>query len=321
MRVFVTGASGHIGTTVVRDLVEAGHDVLGLARSDESATAVKELGAQVQRGGLADTEALRDAAAWADGVIHLAFDHAQMRTGDLAGAASTDLAAVRAMGAALAGTGKALAGTGRTMRAASAGTGKVMVGVSGTLSVAGLGRTATEDDQDNPAQASPRSAVAAEILGLADRGVRASVVRVPPVVHSDLDRHGFMPTLIRIARENGVSGYVGDGTNRWAAGHARDVARVFRLALEKAPSGARLHPVGDEGVPTKAIAETIGRNLGLPVDSVPAQEVARFTFLAPFMTMDNPTSNARTREMLGWAPAYPGLIADLDGGHYFAGDK
>ncbi|HJP76874.1 MAG TPA: SDR family oxidoreductase [Pseudonocardiaceae bacterium] len=300
MRVFVTGASGLIGSAVVPDLVEAGHEVVGLARSEESAAAVKAMGAEVRRGDLTDLDGLREAVTWADGVIHLAFDHATMRTGDMAGAAETDLAAVRVIAEALAGTGKAMAS------------------VSGTLAVSELGRIATEEDADNPAFAaiSPRSAASAVVEGLADRGVRVSFVRIPPVTHGEADRHGFIPTLIAIAREIGVSGYLGDGANRWPSGHALDVGRVFRLALEKAPAGARLHPAGDEGVPTKVIAEAIGRGLGVPVESV--ADPARFRFLAPFMGLDNPVSTVRTREMLGWAPAHPGLIADIDAGHYFA---
>jgi nucleoside-diphosphate-sugar epimerase len=300
MRVFVTGASGLIGSAVVPDLVEAGHEVLGLARSEESAAAIKAMGAEVQRGDLTDLDGLREAATWAEGVIHLAFDHASMRAGDMAGAAGTDLAAVRTIADALAGTGKAMAS------------------VSGTLAVAGLGRIATEDDSDNPVFAgiSPRSEAGNVLDGLAERGVRVSFVRIPPVTHGEADRHGFVPTLIAIARETGVSGYLGDGANRWPSAHALDVGRVFRLALEQAPAGARLHPVGDEGVPTKVIAEAIGRGLDVPV--LPVADAARFRFLAPFMGLDNPVSTVRTREMLGWTPRGPGLIADIDAGHYFA---
>ena len=300
MRVFVTGASGLIGSAVVPDLVEAGHEVLGLARSEQSAAAVRALGAEVRRGDLTDLDGLREAVNWADGVIHLAFDHAAMRAGDMVGAAETDLAVVRTIADALAGTGKAMAS------------------VSGTLAVSELGRVATEDDADNPAFAriSPRSEATTVIAGLVERGVRVSFVRIPPVVHGEQDRHGFIPTLIDIARTTGVSGYVGDGANRWASGHALDVGRVFRLALEKAPAGARLHPAGDEGVPTRSVAEAIGRGLGVPV--APVADAAHFRFLAPFMGLDNPVSTARTREMLGWAPAHRGLIADIDAGHYFA---
>lgn len=300
MRVFVTGATGLIGSAVVPELVEAGHEVLGLARSEESAAAVKAMGAQVRRGDLTDLDGLREAVSWADGVIHLAFDHVTMRAGDMAGAAETDLAAVRVIADTLAGTGKAMAS------------------VSGTLAVSGLGRVATEDDTDNLAFAaiSPRSKASEVAAGLVERGVRVSFVRIPPVTHGEADRHGFVPTLITIARETGVSGYLGDGANRWPSGHARDVGRVFRLALEKAPAGARLHPAGDEGVPTKEIAEAIGRGLGVPVR--PVSDAAHFRFLAPFMGLDNPVSTARTREMLGWTPTGPGLIADIDAGHYFA---
>jgi nucleoside-diphosphate-sugar epimerase len=297
MRVFVTGASGHLGSAVVPELLQAGHEVVGLARSDASAAALKAVGAEVRRGDLDDLDALREAASAADGVIHLAFRHDAQFAGDFAGAVATDLAAVQALADALAGTDKAL------------------VGISGTLSLAGLERTGTEDDV---LDAGPRSAATKTIIGLAEGGVRASVVRLPPVVHSRLDQHGFIPTLIASARAKGVSGYLGDGANRWPAGHALDAGRLFRLALEKAPAGSRLHAVGDEGIPVRRIAETIGRHLGVPTASIPAEQVeAHFGFLAPFMTLDNPTSSARTQQLLGWEPVHPGLIADLDQGHYF----
>jgi nucleoside-diphosphate-sugar epimerase len=292
MRVFVTGASGHIGSAVVPELVQAGHDVVGLARSETSAAAVKALGAEVRRGDLDDLDGLREAAAAADGIIHLAFNHDAVFAGDLAGAAAADLAAVQALGDALAGTGKTLMGV-------------------------GMERTGTADG-DAALDSNPRSAVARTVAGLAERGVRSLLVGIPPVVHSTRDKIGFIPTLIGIARAAGVSGYVGDGANRWPAAHVLDVGRLYRLALEQAPAGSQLHAVGEEGITVREIAETIGRHLGVPTVSFPAEEAAdRFTFFAPFMTLDTPISSARTQQMLGWEPVHPGLIADLDQGHYF----
>ncbi|GAB3426641.1 SDR family oxidoreductase [Flindersiella endophytica] len=299
MRVFVTGASGHIGSAVVPELIQAGHEVVGLARSEASAAKLEALGATPRNGDLEDLDGLRKAASEADGVIHLAFRHDLMTTGDFAGAAAVDLAAIRALADALTGTGK------------------VLLGVSGTLSLAGIGRTAVEEDDVR--EESLRGAARNTVLRLADAGVRASVVVIPPVVHSDLDKTGFVPTLIRIARDTKVSGYVGDGANRWPAAHTRDLAHLYRLALENAPAGSRLHAVGDEGVPTRRIAEAIGRHLNVPARSFPAEQAERFRFLAPFMTLDNPTSSARTQHLFGWKPAHPGLLEDLDAGHYFTG--
>lgn len=295
MRVFVTGAGGHIGSALVPELVKAGHDVVGLARSDASATALADAGVEVRRGDLDDLDGLRDAAAAADGVVHLAFKHDLMVGGDYAGAVAADLAAVRALAEGLVDSGKPFVGT------------------SGTAMLAGLGRTGTEDDV---VPGSPRSEAESTLLGFADRGVRASVVRLPPVVHSTLDKQGFIPTLIAAARAAGRSGHLGDGANRWPACHTLDAAHLYRLALEQAPAGTRLHAVGDEGVPLRVIAETIGRHLDVPVASIPAGEAqAYFGWLAAFAGADNPTSCARTRELLGWAPAEPGLVEDL--AHYF----
>src|SRR5690349_5346108 len=213
MRVFVTGASGHLASAVVPELIAAGHEVTGLARSDAAAAAVTALGAAVHRGDLADLHGLGKAAADSDGVIHLAFDHGQMRTGDYAGPLATDLAVLRTLG--------------------------------GTLAVAGLGRPGTEEDAGNPGGRTDGENV---VLALAERGVRSSVVRVPPITHSPLDRHGFARTLIAIAQRTGVAGYPGDGANRWPAGHTLDVGRLYRLALEGAPGGTRWHAAGDEGL-------------------------------------------------------------------------
>jgi nucleoside-diphosphate-sugar epimerase len=297
MRVFVTGASGHLGSAIVPELIAAGHDVTGLARSDQAATTVTALGATVHRGDLDDLDGLVKAAADADGVIHLAFDHDRMRTGDWAAAITADLAVLHAFGDALAGTGKALVGT------------------SGTLAVSNLGRPGTEEDAGAPGG---RTDAENAVLGFAERGVRSSVVRVPPITHSTLDRHGFARTLITIAKETGVAGYPGDGTNRWAAGHTLDVGHLYRLALEDAPAGARWHAAGDEGIPLRDIARSIGDHLGVPAESIPDGRMQEhFGFLATVIVLDNPTSTQTTRRTLGWQPTHPGLLADFDHGDYF----
>ncbi|HVX34098.1 MAG TPA: SDR family oxidoreductase, partial [Solirubrobacterales bacterium] len=296
MRVVVTGASGHIGLPVVEDLVGAGHEVVGLARSDDSAARIQAAGGAVRRGDLDGLDGLRAAAGEADGVIHLAFKHELMATGEMDAAIAADMAATQAFGDALAGTGKAFVNT------------------SGTLMLAmmGLDRTGTEDDRSPGGH---RADVENATLALADRGVRSAVVRLSPFVHSDLDKHGFGPILIGIARDKGFAGYPGEGTNRLPGVHTRDAARLYRLAVESAPAGQVLHGVGDEGVRTKEIAEAIGRGTGLPVRSVPAEETeAYFGFLTFALLADNPTSNAKTRELLGWEPTHPDLIADYDAG-------
>ena len=299
MRVFVTGASGHIGSAVLPELLAAGHQVTGLARTESAAAIVSAAGATALPGTLDDLDLLRSAAADADGVIHLAFKHEAMRAGDMAGAAGADQAAVEAMLDALAGTGKPFVGTSGTLM----------------LAMAALGRMGTENDF---LPGGPRIDTENLTIEAASGGVRTSVVRLPPTVHSSLDHHGFVPTLIAMARANGAAVYVGDGTNRWPAGHTLDAALVYRLALESAPAGSRLHAVGDEGVPFREIAEVIGRNLGLPTVSVaPSDADRRLGFLGGFAQLDNPTSSELTRKLLDWAPTHPGLIEDMDEGHYF----
>ena len=299
MRVFVTGASGHIGGAVLTELIGAGHEVVGLARSDSSAAVVAAHGAEVQRGDLDDPEALRQAAASADGVIHLAAK--SLGANSIADLVSAQLGAIGAIGDALAGSGKPFVVVGGTMMLALAGN---------------AGRPVTEQDA---LEAGPGVGAEQLLIGLAERGVRSSILRLPPLVHSPLDHHGFGPGLIGIARARGVSGYVGDGANRWPAVHTLDAARLLRLALEQAQAGSRLHAVADEGVPFRTIAETIGRHLNVPVKSVPADEAPEhFSYLGMFAAVDNPASSAVTRDLLGWQPTHPGLIDDLNQGHYFA---
>lgn len=300
MRVFVTGASGHVGSAVIPELQQAGHQVVGLARSDAAAATIEAAGAGVQRGSIDDIEILRAAAGDADGVIHLAFRHDWMRTGDFAGAVASDLAAIKAMGDALTGSGKPFVITSGTAMLA-------LAGISGRLGT----------EQDVVAEGA-RVDAENHVAGLAEQGVRSSVVRLPPTVHSDLDHHGFIPTLIGSAREQGYAAYVGAGSNRWCAVDTRDAARLYRLALEAAPAGSRLHAVADEGVSFRAIAETIGAMLELPVRSIAEDEAeAYFGFLARFAAIDNAASSALTRSLLGWEPTNPGLIEDLKLGHYF----
>jgi nucleoside-diphosphate-sugar epimerase len=293
MRIFVTGASGWIGSAVVPELTGAGHQVLGLARSDPSAAAIAAAGAEVLRGSLDDLDTLRTAAAACDGVIHLAFIHDFT---DFQASVSADRHAIETMGAALEGSGKPL------------------VIASGTAAVPG--HVATEGDESSSGSpVAARMENARVALGLAGHGVRSCVVGLPRTVHGDGDRHGFIPRLIGIARDKGVSGYTGDGSSRWPAVHVLDAAHLFRLAVQQAPAGSTLHAVGDEGVPTRDIAAVIGRHLNVPTASVPAED---FGFLGHILAIDQPASSALTRELLGWRPVQPGLIDDLDKGHYFA---
>ncbi|MEW2354920.1 SDR family oxidoreductase [Spirillospora sp. NPDC029432] len=299
MRVLVTGASGWIGSAVVPELLGAGHDVVGLARSESSAAVLTAAGAGVLRGTLDDLDVLRDAAAASDAVLHLAYKHDVAFAGGPADAAAADRRAIETFGGALAGTGRPL------------------VIASGTLGVA-PGRPVTERDGWDPAPASgPRLAAAQLALSFEPRGVRPVVVRLPPTVHGEGDP-GFITVLVGIAREKGVSGYIGDGAQRWPAVHRDDAARLFRSALEDAPAGAVLHAVADEGVPIRDIAEVIGRGLGVPAVPVAQPDAGgHFGWLAPMLAVDGPASSALTRELLGWRPSGPGLLDDLGKGHYF----
>ena len=289
MRVFVTGATGFIGSAIVQDLIAAGHKVLGLARSDAGAASLAATGAGVHRGDLDDLESLRSGAAASDGVIHTAFNH---NFSTYLANCEADRQIIEALGAGLAGSGRPLVVT--------AGTGHQ-----------------TENRRAPNFTAHPRLTTEAAAASVAARGVPVSVVRLPPSVHGEGD-HGFVPMIIRSAREKGVSAYVGDGANRWPAVHRLDAARLFRLVLEKGAAEAWYHGVGDEGVPFRDIAELIGRHLNLPVVSKTPEEAAgHFGFLSQFAAADWPASSEQTRKLLGWQPTQPGLIPDLDQGHYF----
>jgi nucleoside-diphosphate-sugar epimerase len=297
MRVLVTGATGFIGSAVVRELLGNGHQVTGLARSDKAAAAVTAAGAEVFRGSLEDTDGLRDAARSADGVIHAGYIHDFSPTANPAAAAAVDGAAIAAFGEALAGSGKPLV-------------------VASGLPAPEPGQVATEEVRAPENSHYPRVTEQAAVP-LAGQGVRVSVVRLPPSVHGEGD-YAFIPALIGIARAKGLSAYIGDGANVWPAVHRLDAARLFRLALEEAPAGTLLNAVGDPGVPFLEIAETIGRHLDVPVKSITAQEApGHFGGFAVFAAFHVPASSARTQERFGWRPVEPGLIADLDQGHYF----
>jgi nucleoside-diphosphate-sugar epimerase len=284
MRVFVTGATGYIGTAVVHELLDAGHTVVGLAHSEQGAAILRQVGVEAHLGALDDLDSLHSAAAAADGVIHLAFMHTTDRRNtdfagaDFARALQTDLSAVEAMGAALVDSGKPFVTTAHLNGEAS----------------------------DNAA------------LALATRGVRTAIASLSLSVHGEGDTHGFVPRLIAIARAKGVSAYIGDGSNRWPAVHRLDAARLYRLALEAAPAGSRLDGVGDDGIPFRDIASVIGNHLSLPVVSIARDEAsAHFGPVAVVASVDRPRSSVQTQELLGWRPTHVGLLADMEQGYYF----
>ncbi|TXS40043.1 SDR family oxidoreductase [Streptomyces sp. OR43] len=310
MRVFVTGGTGHSGSYIIPELIAAGHEVTGLVRSDTAAAALSALGAKIRRGDLQDLDGLKEAAADSDGVIHVAHRQDLLPSGGMAAVAAAELPVMLAYGEALAGTGKPLVAAGS-------------IGSPGTGTY--LGRPGTEEDPALPVgdeqkgTLRARNVVESAVIGLAEQNVRSSVVRIANIMHSTTDR-GFLPMLIALAKEKGFAGYPEDGTNRWNAVHARDAASLFRLALEKGPAGSYWHAVEDEGVPFREIAEAIGSRLGLPAESVPLDELilpAHFGFLTNVVTQSYPTSHLITRRTLGWEPAQPRLLADLDNGHYF----
>jgi nucleoside-diphosphate-sugar epimerase/ketosteroid isomerase-like protein len=308
MRVLVTGGTGHTGSAIVPELIASGHEVTGLARSDAAAAALTALGATVRRGDLADLAGLTEAAADADGVIHLAHRQVLLPIGGMSAVAAAELPIMHAYGDALARTGKPLV-------------------VAGSIGSPGnLGRPAVEDDPALPSgdehagTLRARNVVERAVIDLAGRGVRSSVVRIANIVHDTTDRAGFLPALIALAKEKGVAGYPADGSNLWNAVHGRDLASLFRLALEKGPAGSYWHAVEDGGIPFREIAEAIGSRLDLPVVSIPTDDLMTpgyFGLLANIATQSYPASNLGTRQTLGWEPEQPGLLADLDNGHYF----
>ncbi len=296
MRVFVTGATGFIGSALVKELITAGHQVTGLARSEAGAKALTAAGAQVQRGDLDDLEGLRSGAAQSEGVIHTAFNHDWSK---FAENCEMDKHAIEALGSALQGSDRPLL-------------------VTGGLAVLAQGRPATEDDPPVPVSASYPRASEATAAAMQAQGVNASVVRLPQV-HNTL-KQGLVTYLINVARQKGVSAYLGQGHNRWAAVHVLDAARLYRLALEKREAGVRYHAVAEEGVPLRDIAEIIGRGLKVPVVAMSAEEAAvHFGFLERFVSIDLQGSSAQTQQRLGWHPTGPGLISDLEKMQYSAG--
>ncbi|WNG48767.1 SDR family oxidoreductase [Archangium minus] len=296
MRVFITGGTGFIGSAIVQELIQAGHRVLGLARSDKAASALAAAGAEVHRGDLEDPDSLKRGVAAAEGVIHNGFIHDFARFKEVC---EIERRAIEALGAGVLGSDRPLVIT------------------SGTALIA-PGRLANENDAPGvDSSVIPRVVTEETAASLAARGARVSLVRLSPSVHGEGD-HGFVPTLISIAREKGVSAYIGDGRNRWNAVHRLDAARLFKLALEKAPEGTRLHAVAEEAVAFREIAEVIGRRLNLPVVSKsPEEAVSHFGWFAPFAGLDCPASSKLTQERFGWRPVQPSLIADLESGSYF----
>ena len=296
MKIFVTGATGFIGSAIVRELIDAGHQVLGLTRSDSGAQSLVAAGAQVHRGDLEDLESLRSGAANSDAVIHTAFNHDFSK---YVANCEDDRQVIEALGDALAGSGRLLIVT--------SGTG---------MANSGPGILATEHDLPASSKVVPRAASEEAAASVAARGVRAAIVRLPQV--HDTVKQGLITYAIHVAREKGVSAYVGDGLNRWPAAHRLDTARLYRLALEKADAGERFHAVAEEGVPVRDIAEAIGRGLNVPVVSIAAEESSKhFGWLGAFVGWDIPASSAHTRERLGWNPTGPSLISDLANMRYF----
>jgi nucleoside-diphosphate-sugar epimerase len=294
MRIFVTGATGFVGSAIVQELLGAGHQVIGLARSDANTTTLAAVGAEVHRGSVEDLDSLRAGAAGADGVIHTAFNHDFSKWAENC---ENDRRAIEALGSALVGSARPLVIT------------------SGTGLVAVPGRLATEEDA--PTSTVPRVASELAADAVAARGAHVSVVRLPPSVHGDGD-HGFVPTLIRLAREKRAAAYVGEGSNRWPAVHRVDAASLYRLVLEKGVAGGRYHGVGEQGVHFRDIAGVIGRRLHVPIVSKTSQEAAEhFGWFAHFAALDCPASSEKTQRALGWRPTNVGLIADLERGSYF----
>jgi nucleoside-diphosphate-sugar epimerase len=319
MRVFVTGATGLLGFAIVKELIAAGHQVTGLARSDASAKKLADAGADVLRGDIEDLEVLRKGAAMADGVIHTAFYHEishlplKTRLKVFLGGLPTAIVG-RFLKAALDADRRALETFGDALK----GSGKALVGTFGTMGLR-PGTLATEDQSSDPSSAgAARGATEETMRKLALQGVRTAIVRLPPIVHGEVDRNGFVPFLIKTARKKNESAYIGGGANRWGAVHKLDAARLFRLVLEKGSAGEAYHAVAEEGIPFRKIAQAIGETLKAPVVSkAPADAAKQFSFLAVFVPVDNPVSSLLTRERMGWRPMHPDLIADLRQGGYF----
>jgi nucleoside-diphosphate-sugar epimerase len=310
MHIFVTGGTGHSGPYIVSELLAAGHEVTGLARSDASAAELEALGAKVRRGDLEDLEGLKQAAREADGVVHVAHRQDLLPVGGLDAVAAAEVKIMQAYGDALAGTNKPL----------------VVSASIGSPGWEGLGRAATEADPalaagpEHAGTLRARNIVETAVVDLAERGVRSSVIRIPPIMHSESDNAGFLPILIGLAKEKGAIGYPGQGQNLWPAIHSRDLAVLFRLSLEKSPAGKVWHGIENGGIPFRVIAEAIGQRLNVPAVSIPHDVLmlpGYFGFLANLVTLNLPASNDATRQTLGWEPSQPSLLEDLDNGRYF----